>query len=528
MVKAMEVGTGSGRFSRMNRRRPNILFVTSDQQHPNAWGGEDPRVRTPAMDRLAAEGLTLTRSYSCSPLCTPTRASWVTGQYPSRHGAWNVGTLLNPDCLSVADLLGRAGYRTAIFGKSHFQPCLGTQGNSDEGQPRSNDTAFHRRWHGPWYGFEHAEISVGHTTEPHSASMHYRAWLEDQGVDIARYFHGVRPLEALVWELPEKFHPCVWAADRALAYLDEHADRHADAPFFLNLHFPDPHLPMHVPEPWFSMYADTPMRKPVRQWDEWRDKCTLYQAVVADRVDALGWHDRFSMASSDLQIGVMSGGPASAEAYTPYEAGVLRAYWGMISLLDAQLGRVLHRLDALGLADDTLIIYTSDHGELGGDHFLKGKGALHYDGCARVPMIVRWPGRISAGRRSAELVSGVDMAPTFLAAAGLPIHPEMQGVTHTGAWTQKSGPARRGVWIDFRAERGLYVNSWITDRHRLSVYHTPDADEFELFDFEKDPNEFANLAAGGAESGLVATLTAAMLGERSRVAYPWTPRIAFA
>src|SRR5271170_4198575 len=137
----------------MNNSRPNILFVTTDQQHPEAWGGGRWKLKTPALDRLAAEGLTLSRSYSCSPLCTPTRASWVTGQYPSRHGAWSVGAILDPNCLSVADLLRRSGYRTAIFGKSHLQPCEGVEGSSDEGQPRSNDTAFHRRWDGPWYGF---------------------------------------------------------------------------------------------------------------------------------------------------------------------------------------------------------------------------------------------------------------------------------------------------------------------------------------------------------------------------------------
>jgi arylsulfatase A-like enzyme len=126
------------------------------------------------------------------------------------------------------------------------------------------------------------------------------------------------------------------------------------------------------------------------------------------------------------------------------------------------------------------------------------------------------------------LVSCVDVAPTFLAAAGLDVHPEMQGVSHVGSWTGEAGAARRGVWVDFRAERGLYVNSWIVDRYRLSVYHTPQGDEFELFDLREDPGEFVNLAAGGMNRQLVAELMGQMLGERSRVAHAWLPRVEFA
>ncbi len=508
--------------------RPNILFVTSDEQHPSCLGLEDERLRTPNLDRIGREGALFTRSYTCSPICTPARATWVTGQYPSKHGAWGVGTSLDKGCVSVARLLGRAGYRTAMIGKSHLQPCVAKGSDSEESFPHIADTDYHRRWHGPWYGFEHAEINVGHADEPHSASMHYRVWLEDHGVDVDRYFTGREWDTPRAWDLPEEFHPCRWAAERSVAYLRDHAARHPDRPFYLNLNFPEPHWPFHVPEPWASMYADTPMRAPTRRWGEWEDKCTFYRAVIERRHQALGWAGRWGVLNIDPAARALDAGPESADRFVPYEVDRLRVYYGMVSILDDNLGRVLACLDELGLAGNTLVVYTSDHGDLLGDHYLINKGACHYDGCIRVPTLVRWPGRIEPGRRSDALLSCVDLAPTFMAAAGLEPDRRMQGVDQTPVWTGRAESAREGVWVDFRAERGLYVNTWVTDRHRLSVYHTPDTDEVELFDQREDPNEFVNLAAGGANADVVADLSAQMLREVTSVACPWQERIAFA
>ena len=508
--------------------RPNILFITSDQQHPDGLGVVDARLQTPHLDRLRREGMLLTRSYTCAPLCTPARASWLSGQYPGKHGAWGVGTVLKEDCLSVASLLGEAGYRTAMIGKSHLQPGEGQHGQSKEGLPLRDDTPYFRAWHGPWYGCDHAEINVGHTSQRHSASMHYRAWLEDRGIDPSAYFGRQYP-PVTAWDLPIEFHPAAWASERAIAYLDEHAVHHADTPFYLNLNFPEPHPPLHLQEPWFSMYADTPMAPPVRQWREWKNKPTIYRATLEGRQHNLGWHDQFRMANVNRSPGAMETGPDSAERYTSVEAECLRAYWGMISLMDAQIGRVLDRLDALGLADNTLVAFTSDHGDLMGDHFLIGKGACHYQGCVRVPTLLRWPGVIEAGAESPALISGVDWAPSFLAAAGLTPHPEMQGVNQAEVWCGRKATARDGVWINIRIEQGLYVNTWISERYRLSVHHTPDQiDELELYDLQHDPHEFINLAPDPSYSGLLTGLLTRMLRESSLTSTPWQPRIAFA
>lgn len=165
-----------------------------------------------------------------------------------------------------------------------------------------------------------------------------------------------------------------------------------------------------------------------------------------------------------------------------------------------------------------------------GDHFLRAKGGSHYDAAARVPFILRWPGRVPAGTRSAALQSLVDLPATFMRAAGLEKHPEMQGVDQLPSWQDPSLLVREGVLIDHRVERGLYVNSWITDRYRLSVHsvHAEDRDEIELYDFEADPHEFVNLAAGGAHPELVNSLMAELLRYRMKVAGPWNDRSSFA
>src|SRR5262249_30795897 len=145
-----------------------------------------------------------------------------------------------------------------------------------------------------------------------------------------------------------------------------------------------------------------------------------------------------------------------------------RTYLGMQSLADKHLGRMLDALDTFGLAGNTIVVVTSDHGDQMGDHFLWHKGGCHYDASARVPFVVRWPGRVPAGGVSAELQSLVDLAPTFMGAAGLEQHPEMQGVDQTPAW-EGGGGVREGVLIEHPVETGLEVDTWITAGHRLSV-----------------------------------------------------------
>lgn len=521
--------------------RPNVLVVVTDQQRADLIGAASRvPIQTPAADRLCREGTLFSRAYAATPICTPSRATLLSGQYPSRHGAWNVGVETPEGVLSLPALLTqRAGYRTAIIGKSHLRPCLQ---NSLEAPPRSQDWDFFRSWSGPWYGFEHARISVGHSYERHGYSMHYGLWLHERGIPMSPpYFmtpgeagqvlgvHAVPPnlpasgdpaLPTLTWALPAEHHSSAWVAGETIAFLREHARSHPSRPFYASVNFPDPHYPLVAPPPWDSMYDVVEIPPPARRAGEWKDKPSLYQATIEGRIPEAGWHSTYPVIDQRRLL-------TPTDSLTPMEERWWRTYMGMQSLADHHLGRILAELDALGLAEDTLVVVTSDHGDYMGDHFLWCKGGSHYDGAVRVPLIVRWPGRVPAGARSSALQSLVDLAPTVMAAAGLQVDPRMQGLDQTGCWTNPATAVRQGVLIEHRLESGLTVDSWITDRYRLSVHSdlAHGRSELELFDLERDPQELTSLVSDRSGFGLAAELLAEAWRHRTEVGGPWAERV---
>jgi len=539
--------------------RPNVLLIVTDQQRGDMLGaaGRLP-IRTPAADRLCAEGAMFTRAYATTPVCVPCRATLLSGQYPSRHGVWLNGVVTPQDILSLPRLLSqRGGYRTAMIGKSHLQP--GRAGKLDPGTweyaepngvdvgieaaPRSRDWDFFRSWSGPWYGFEHARINVGHTYREYAYSMHFGLFLHESGIPMEPpYFMSYAEAEALVgthgaaglpsaraeltdpgparWALPEQYHSSTWVADETVAYLREHASMHPDRPFYASVNFPDPHPPFVVPEPWDTMYDGVELPPPSRRLGEWEGKPAYYRANIDNRVAESGWHKSFL---PPRQLPLLT--PSSERV--GLEERWWRTYMGMQSLVDKQLGRILDELDTLGLGEDTLVIATSDHGDSMGDHFIWHKGGCHYDGTARVPLVVRWPGRVPAGLRSASLQSLVDLPATILSAAGLEPEPRMQGVDELAAWTDPDVSCRDGVLIEQRLEAGLHVNTWITDRYRLSVHNdlAHELTELELYDLQEDPEELDSLAGDRGHRRLADELLAEAWRETISVQSPWLERV---
>ena len=159
----------------------NILLITSDQQHYNTIGINNPEIETPNLDRLASQGMLFSRAYCPNPTCTPTRASLITGLYPSQHGAWTLGTKL-PECVpTIGDYLNKEGYETALIGKAHFQPINSTEEYpSLESEPLLQDLDFWKDFHGPFYGFNHIELARNHTNE-FLVGQHYALWMEEKG-----------------------------------------------------------------------------------------------------------------------------------------------------------------------------------------------------------------------------------------------------------------------------------------------------------------------------------------------------------
>lgn len=512
----------------MESNRPNILLVVTDQHRPDCLGslGQVP-VRTPSLDRLAREGTLFDRAYTPCPLCTPARASLLSGQYPSRHGAWSIGVDTPDDVLSLPRLLSQqAGYRTALIGKSHFKSCLAN--GSKEALPLSQDWDYFRQWTGPWFGFDYAKISVGHVHEPHAYSMHYGLFLNENGIepDLPYFGRGGVPAfnvkENGRWALPEQLHPCHWVADETIDFL--HAQKDAQQPFYACVNFSEPHPPFLVPEPYDSLYNEIELPPPNRRVESLEGKPTLYRSTLEQRVEELGWHERFR------PMGQHSFGMMTTPERTPSEERFWRTYLGMITLLDFHLGRILDTLDELHLSDNTLVVFTSDHGDYMGDHWLWSKGGSHYDPVVRVPFLLRWPGRIPAGQRSSALQCLVDLPPTFLACAGLPPHPAMQGVNQEVCWLGREKQIRDGVWIEQWLERGASVNTWITQEHRLSLHSLRDEnrDEVELYDLRNDPQESRNLAETEGSEHLVAQMLSQLIRHRDALHAPAQPRLGVA
>lgn len=463
----------------------NILLITTDQQRWDTLGQHNPRIHTPHLNRLAARGILFEKAYTVNPVCTPSRCTILTGQYPSRHGCFHVGTKLPEDYQpTIAGQLGAAGYFTGLLGKAHFQPCHDRA--SFEAAPHIHNLDFFRDWSGPYYGFEHAKLVIGHTSEPHGCGMNYGAWLADQGVDLKKYF-GIHPYTQFGnWELPAEFHGSRWVADETISAMDLAQSQHK--PFFLWASFQDPHNPYVAPEPWASQYARPNMPSPVPEATDFRHKPPFYASLP--KGDFYG-------KDSDLQDRGWGDCRIQPELRPEQILQVRAAYYGMVSLMDHHVGRLLDALAQRNLLDETLIVFTTDHGDYLGDHGLWGKGLPTYESMQRIPFIVAHPDCQTPGQQSAALQSLVDLEATFLAAAGLTAPTASQGVVQTPAWLNASARVRDHAFLEFRPAQGNFKqHTWITDRYKLVRYRHREYGE--LYDMEADPLQAHNLFADPA------------------------------
>jgi len=446
------------------RSAPNILLITSDQQHYDTLGVTNPRICTPNLDRLAREGTRFERAYCVNPVCTPSRSSIITGMYPAWHGGWTIGVKLPEDVPTLGDILRAHGYGTALVGKAHFHPLASTpESPSLECQPTLRDLEFWRSFHGPWYGFERVELHRNHADESH-AGQHYAIWMEEKGLANWRdYFwewphrpDGIRRRHR--WDLPEEFHYSVWTAERVIANIER---LHAEGrPFFVWASFADPHPPYLVPEPWDEMYDPADMEPGRLVPGELEDMPPHFRKTQEPEPD-------FSMYRETY-------GPHGFHSHLVDEELLrkdIAVYYGMVSLMDREIGRILDALESLGIAQDTLVVFTTDHGHFLGQHGLIAKGAFHYEDMLRLPMLVRWPGRVPAGRVSGALQSQVDFAQTFLEAAGIKAPGHMQGVSQLAVWEGRSERARRWVIVENRHEPTLvHLRTYVDERYKITVY----------------------------------------------------------
>lgn len=510
----------------------NVLFITSDQQHFMAMGYRNPEVKTPNLDQLVARGTTFHRAYTVNPTCTPTRASWITGLYPSSHGAYSLGTKLPETVPTLGDRFREAGFFTGLVGKAHFQPLLSTsEYTSLEAYPALHDLDFWRGFRGPFYGFDRVELARNHTDEGH-VGQHYALWMEEKGYKNWRdYFLPNKPNFMLAgdayaqsphtprkpgeaWEIPEEIHYNAWIAERTNEMMADCKKKGQQ--FFLWASFFDPHPDYMVPEPYASMYDPATVTVPEHVNGEFDDKPPYFKKALEARPD-------FSEFVEKDGNGIHGAG--SHLRTREEKAQNIATMYGMMTMLDAYIGKILDQVDALGLTDDTLICFTTDHGDFLGQHGLTMKAIHHYEDLLRVPLVVSCPPVVPAGKVSDALQSTVDLAPTFLSMSGVPVPRIMEGIDESAVWTGAKDAIRDHVIVENRHQPStMNLRTFIDRRYKLTVHYNRPYGE--LYDLEKDPGELVNHWADPAYASVKADLLLKFLyGEMGKEAVPM-PRIA--
>jgi arylsulfatase len=420
--------------------RPNVVLLMADQLRADAPGfGGNPVCRTPNLDRLAAGGVVFDQAYVQTPVCMASRASLFTGRYPRSLRVPSMG-VLPPTETTLAEELRRAGYVTGLFGKLHFTPMgyttrtLGHDYETNDATPFLEpagilSAATRAAAEDPYkrnYGFDVSQGVGDHTWG------HYLDWLqreapehvpdhvaENWGLGRGGVRYGDAPpatrlFQPLVTDffdshLPAEVHPSAFIVRQTLEFARANRGR----PWFAHTSFVDPHHPFNAPVPYNRLYPPAEMPVPPEL-------------------------DREACFPPDLPEPVRRVIARRAEYGPDLWRWALANYYGMVSHLDWCVGQMLDGLEALGLLDETLFVFTADHGEYAGDHRLLYKGSLLFDGIIRVPLVFAWGRRLRPGRRVGAMVQQIDVYPTLMSLLGLPIHPGVQGKDLSG--TLQGGP----------------------------------------------------------------------------------------
>ncbi|TDE03091.1 sulfatase [Jiangella asiatica] len=439
---------------------PNILLICTDQQRFSALRAYDnPEINTPNLDRLAGEGVLFENCYVQNPVCGPSRASLMTGQYVHAHGEWANGVALPAHARLFTKDLAEAGYDCGLVGKLHLAACQ--HGRTEQ---RLDDGFRVFRWaHDPYRG---------------SSENAYHRWLKASRPDL--YEAALDPDSDVDFDtMPTEAHYSRWVGNETIDYLTSSRDK--DKPFCFIANFFDPHPGFGAPKEYMDQYDPATLSRPVTTTDELETKPPIYtEASKESYPDSKGYVD-----------------------YTDDELQETKAaYYAMVTLVDDEVGRILNALDDEGLADNTVVIFTSDHGEMLGDHQLMLKGPMMYDVAVRVPLLLRWPGVIPPGQRRPELVQWVDLAPTLLEAAGVAVRSTHQGASLLGLVTRTAPWVRDWALSEYRNsgapyEQGVYTTMLRHDRWKIVVHHGDPATARprtgELYDLANDPNELTNL-----------------------------------
>ncbi len=465
----------------------NVLFIITDQQradHLSCMG--NPILKTPNIDRIATNGgVRFTKYFCANPICMPNRASFFTGAYPSEHKTRSNGINLNSELPTIAEILRNLEYHTCNVGKLHFQHLAPTF-NRYRKIENSLESIF-GWWDGkikfpfptPYYGFEEVHLTNGHGDV---MSGHYSDWLEEQGYDMDDYRQGISRVSNYFHEtkLPEELYPTTYIADQTLEYLKRTVNGdYGDRPFFLHCSFPDPHQPVSPPGKYKEMYKPEDIVLP----SNFNDGQNLLEHDFLGKYIKLGFEPVLpSLVSEEV-----------AKKFTALT-------YGSIAMIDDGVGKILDYLERSGLAENTMVIFTSDHGDYCGDHGLIIKGPAHYRGVINPPLLWKVPG-LTKSSVTNSLVNTVDLSKTILTLLGVEAkkHPEMcQGYDITSILKDPNNKVRQQLLIEHDEElthisrkESFRLRTLVTEKHRLTIYDG--YEKGDIFDYESDPGEINNL-----------------------------------
>ncbi len=459
--------------------RPNILWYCTDQQRFDTIAALGNRhIRTPNLDRFVAESATFTHAFCQSPICTPSRASFLTGMYPSAVGVNGNGFRSFPRHFEdrlISKALHDEGYDCGLIGKLHLASAfLRREERVNDGYDTFQYSHDHKG--GNERGNEYVEWikthCIDHNTvlEPRGiASLDdYRNSQDNPG------FGGFSEPTAEDDNVPPQLHQTHWCTEKAIEFIQR--NREPDKPWLLSINPFDPHPPFDAP------------------WDYYRryDPATLPGAHFEE--DDLAHQHRLTAAGIDFQT-------QSRHPQELQHKHMQASYYAMIEFLDEEFGRLLDYLEETGQRENTIIIFMSDHGEMLGDHGLVHKGCRFYEGLVRVPLMISWPGQIEP-RVSDELIELVDIVPTLYELLGIDVPLHVQGRS-AASWIcgeERSAPHRQFVRAEHYAATNYpdetHATMYRDRRWKLVVYHQKDI--CELYDLEADPWEHCDLSEDSA------------------------------
>jgi arylsulfatase A-like enzyme len=498
--------------------KPNILFITSDQQRRDCYGFRGRKVQTPHLDLLASEGTSLETVITPCLVCQPARASILTGLLPRTHGVHDNGIDLDPELgeKGFAASLSAAGYHTAMIGKAHFA-TYHTFDYTGQVESITGSAEVPEGWRGPYMGFDHAElILIGHNwwlPEKPPGGLAYEEWYYSDGRgdmknkllwETTREHKGAPQ----VWssKLPVAWHNSTWLADRTIDYIKQERDQ----PFCCWVSFPDPHHPFDAPEPWASLHRPEDVDIPEHRTRNLEGKPWWHKAALESDIPP----EHFELRAKYSRMGQLS---------DEHLREVTANYYGQIALIDHSVGRILTALEEEGLADNTYIVYTTDHGDWLGDHGLVLKGPMAYEGLLNIGAIVKGPD-VPKGKVSYEPLSTLDLGATFMDWAGAESLMETHGRSMrdviSGDGTRESAlsewellPGRVGVGLSLRTVRSKTA--------KLTIDLTSQAGE--MYDLEKDPHELTNVFDDPAYSELREQLTEMLMARPDDIKPNSTP-----